>query len=37
MNQWVLRTALEFSDDWKDCAAMDVLFIFDRVVFAPQP
>lgn len=41
MNQWVLRTALpsismEFSDDWKDRAAMGVPFVFDRVVFADR-
>jgi len=41
MNQWVLRTALpsismEFSDDWKDRAAMEVPFVFDRVVFADR-
>jgi len=41
MNQWVLRTAfpsisMEFSDDWKDRAAMDVPFVFDRVVFADR-
>jgi hypothetical protein len=41
MNQWVLRTAfpsisMEFSDDWKDRAAMGVPFVFDRVVFADR-
>ena len=41
MNQRVLRTAfpsisMEFSDDWKDRAAMDVPFVFDRVVFADR-
>jgi len=41
MNQWVLHTAfpsisMEFSDDWKDRAAMGVPFIFDRVVFADR-
>lgn len=41
MNQWVLRTvfpsiSMEFSDDWKDRAAMGVPFVFDRVVFADR-
>jgi hypothetical protein len=41
MNQWVLRTAfpsisMEFSDDWKDRAAMGVPFVFDRVLFADR-
>ena len=41
MNPWVLRTAfpsisMEFSDDWKDRAAMGVPFVFDRVVFADR-
>ena len=41
MNQWVFRTAfpsisMEFSDGWKDRAAMDVPFVFNRVVFADR-
>ncbi|KAI9465699.1 hypothetical protein BJY52DRAFT_1242022 [Lactarius psammicola] len=41
MNQWVLRTvfpsiSMEFSDDWKDRAAMGVPFVFDRVLFADR-
>ena len=28
--------SMEFSDDWKDRAAMDVPFVFDRVVFADR-
>ena len=41
LNQWVLRGAFpaityEFSEDWEDRAAMDMPFVFERVVLADR-
>ncbi|THH08866.1 hypothetical protein EW145_g2425 [Phellinidium pouzarii] len=41
MNQWVTRGAfpslgMEFMEDWEDRAAMQTLFVFDRVVLADR-
>ncbi|KAI5115650.1 hypothetical protein M0805_002772 [Coniferiporia weirii] len=41
MNQWVTRGAfpslgMEFQEDWEDRAAMQTLFVFDRVVLADR-